>query len=511
MESLTLPLARCEAAPAFTDADSARVWLATLSVQNLGETFAALRGQAELVDASDHRGAPAIAVLNLLRANANLLTPEIEPAFTRKALPLPEAEARTFDAVQGLWGRLAIAYLRHAPECTPTNRVLPLHHAAHALRMAERCHFLAARTIPDLFARLHVAILSAALAHDALHKPVVDPDFTEQGMGTVSGQLSWALLIRAIEPYRLTAIQLKVVNRILSRWRELVAFMPVAASAPETGALDLASLLGVAPPDGVPHHLDIRAVQRKIARRIESLHAGESPESLKMGRELSAAASIRLLKDVDRQLRARNRTPSRSTGDVELAFGAERAYTALTNRVLNPNNPLDAAARAMGYQRMALFGFESASQIPNAVKKKMNVPSEVWRIAEGMVWREPDDNRERLLSPCLVAGMIGKETRLGVLSALRSDDAGQLSARIGWYDEGVETGSLKNLAPRGSRLLRVPVFLVRYGNDRSLILPPDAGVRLGIELELTGLSVASLIPDEVLERGTDFVRYGCRP
>lgn len=510
MDSLTLPPGRCNATPAFTDADSARVWLATLSVQHLDETFTALLGQAELVDAGKHAGPQAVAILNLLRSNANLLTPEVETAYLRKALPLPEAETRTFEAVQGLWTRLAIAYLRHAPACTPTNRALPLHHAAHALRMAERCHFLAARALPELYATLHGAILNTAIAHDALQRQIVDPDFTEQGMGTVSGQLGWALLTRAVEPYRLTAIQLKVVNRILSRWRELVVFMPADAHAPESGALDLEPLLGCPLPAGAPRHLDIRAVQRKITRRLESLRAGESPESLKMGRELSAAASIRLLKDIERQLRARNRTPSRSTGDVEIAFGAERAYNALTNRVLNPDNPLDAAARAMGYQRMAMFGFERASQIPNAVKKKLSVPSEVWHISEGLAWRSPEDNRERLLSPCLVAGMIGTETRLGVLTSLRSDGAGQLAARIGWYDEGVETGCLKNLAPRGNRLLRVPVFLVRYGNDRSLILPPDAGVRLGIELELTGMSVPSLIPDEVLERGTDFVRYGCR-
>jgi hypothetical protein len=41
-------------------------------------------------------------------------------------------------------------------------------------------------------------------------------------------------------------------------------------------------------------------------------------------------------------------------------------------------------------------------------------------------------------------------------------------------------------------------------------VPADAGVRLGVTLELTDLSLEELIPVEVVERGTDFVLLACK-
>ncbi len=62
-------------------------------------------------------------------------------------------------------------------------------------------------------------------------------------------------------------------------------------------------------PEGFPRWLDILAVTHKIARRIELLEDGEPPGSLKLGRELSAAAVIRLLADLDLHLRIRPDQP----------------------------------------------------------------------------------------------------------------------------------------------------------------------------------------------------------
>ena len=96
------------------------------------------------------------------------------------------------------------------------------------------------------------------------------------------------------------------------------------------------------------------------------------------------------------------------------------------------------------------------------------------------------------------------------MSSLQSAADGALAAQLSWYDEGVEAGNLKRFAPKGTKLVRVPAFLLRHGEGQSLIVPADAGVRLGIALELTDLSVEELIPAEVVERGTDFVLLACR-
>ena len=55
----------------------------------------------------------------------------------------------------------------------------------------------------------------------------------------------------------------------------------------------------------------------------------------------------------------------------------------------------------------------------------------------------------------------------------------------------------------------MPAFVIQHGETPSLILPPEAGARLGVRQELTGMSLEALTPVEVLERGTDFVRYAC--
>ena len=71
--------------------------------------------------------------------------------------------------------------------------------------------------------------------------------------------------------------------------------------------------------------------------------------------------------------------------------------------------------------------------------------------------------------------------------------------------------ALKRLAPRGNKLVRVPAFLIQEEGEHSLIVPPDAGIRLGVVVELSGTSISELVPNEILERGTDFVHYAARP
>jgi hypothetical protein len=96
------------------------------------------------------------------------------------------------------------------------------------------------------------------------------------------------------------------------------------------------------------------------------------------------------------------------------------------------------------------------------------------------------------------------------MSSLQCDADGTLSAQLSWYDDSTEAGNLKRFAPKGTKLVRVPAFLLRHGEGQSLIVPADAGVRLGIALELTDLSLEELIPVEVVERGTDFVLLACK-
>jgi hypothetical protein len=509
MHWLRLPEPRRDIEPAFKDAGSAQVWLATQASAPPLAVFSAILEQIQAIDGASIPAAQAVALLSLLRSAAVPLQPLVEAQFTRKALPLLADEARSFEITQQLWTRLGIAYLRLVPQCTPANRVLPLHRAATAFRMAQYCHFLAARTCPRLLDQLLVSVLASAELNSILGKPVADPDFPKNGKGSISGQLAWALLLRAVDPYHLSASQLPVVNRVFSRWRELVSFQSEAPDAKESYTLDLKQLLGSDLPSGIPFYLNQRSVAHKLAQRIKLLEAGESPESLKLGRTLSAAAAIRLVKDLEQHLYHRKKRTSNEKGEIELVFGAENAYAVLKNRLLNPPAGLGDSGGEVNYQRMAIFGRDQVSELPTS-KKRLKVDSEPWTMVNGRATRAPKASDSRLLSPCLVAAHVDGKSRLGIMTSLQSAADGALAAQLSWYEEGVEAGNLKRFAPKGTKLVRVPAFLLKHGEVHSLIVPADAGVRLGVTVELTDLSVEELIPAEVVERGTDFVLLACK-
>ena len=153
------------------------------------------------------------------------------------------------------------------------------------------------------------AVLAQAESSAILSQPVGDPDFRHFGESHIGGHLAWAFLLRLADPYRLSAAQLAVANRAISRWRELAAFRQAPDDDPRAHSIDLAPLFDGPLPEGLPRWLEVRKVVRKINQRIEALQAGESPESLKLGRELSGNACIRLLHDLESSLESHVESP----------------------------------------------------------------------------------------------------------------------------------------------------------------------------------------------------------
>lgn len=509
MHWLSLPEPRKNIALAFQDAASARAWLASQPQAQALHMLAALRMQIEAVDGAGLAPAVALELLNLLRRAAVPAQVAVEPRYFRKALPLPEEDQRCFEVAQQLWTRLGVAYLRLTPHFPPAEKGLPLNRAACSFRMAQYCHFQAARQCPEVLDHLLFGVLAQATSNNLLREPLADPDFKHLGDSNIAGHLAWAFMLRLIDPYRLTATQLIVANRAISRWRELTSFLLAPDSDPKAKNIDLSPLFGGPLPEGVPCWLELRSVIRKIRQRIDALAAGESPESLKLGRELSAAACIRLLKELDSSLRSQQRETSTEIGEIEIAFGGEHAYAVFNGNYLNPVGNLDANSASLAHQRMAMFGFDRLSQMPTAVKK-LNVPGEIWNMVDGMAVRAADQEGPRRLSPCLVASSQHGQARLGVLFGLQVTAANALTAGLHWYDERVEAGCLRRIAPHDQRAPKIPAFLLRDDRSISLVLPASAAVRLEFGLALDGVSLEHLVPTEVLERGVDFVRYACR-
>lgn len=509
MHCLQLPEAHGTTQPAFLDLAGAEHWLAGQPQTQALPMLAALSEQIEAIDAANLAPALVIELLDRLRRAAIPLQASLEARYARKALPLPAEEQRAFDTARQLWTRLGIAYLRRAPHFGAAEKCLPLQRAANALRLAQFCHYQASQESPPLLDSLLIAVLVQAESSGILRQALGDPDYPHLGQANIAGLLSWAFLLRMIDPYHLSAAQLTVTNRALSRWRELCNFESEPDPDAKGYAISLADLLGVALPESGPNWLNVRPVGRKIRSRVESLRAGEGPEALKLGRELSGPACIRLLTDLARHLRKPAEHKRQSIGEIELAFGAEHAYAMFTGDELNPRAGLSSSGSSIAHQRMALFGFNSLSEMPTAIQR-IDVPSETWSRFDGRAIRLAE-NGPRLQAPCLIATMQDRQARLGVLSRLMCHVDGKLSGKIDWYEDKVEACTLKRIAPSSPGQTRSALFLLRSGEETTLIVPLSAGVRLDIGVTLEGASLTHLVPKEVIERGIDFVRYTCRP
>lgn len=509
MHWLSLPEPRRNIDLAFDDRPSAKAWLDTQPQAQPLHMLAAIAMQIEAIDGADLDPALVVDLLKLLRSSAAPAQEAVESRYVRKALPMQEDDERIFELSQGLWLRLGVAYLRVVPKLAPAEKALPLNRAACAFRMAEYCHFLAARECPQILDHLLFAVLAEAESYQLTSLPLADPDFRHLGEANIAGHLAWAFMLRLIDPYRLSAAQLAVANRAVSRWRELAVFQAAPDDDPKAHSVDLAPLFGATLPGDVPRWMEVRKVTRKIDQRIAALRDGATPESLKLGRELSAAACIRLLGDIDAHLDTHFRPSSTEIGEIEIAFGAENAYAVFTGEILNRGDAMDTSSATLAHQRVAMFGFDRVSTMPTSVKK-LNVPGENWTLVDGKALRPLDRQGARRLSPCLIASAPLGVPRLGVMLGLQTNAGGALSGDLVWYDEAIEAARLAKPKGQEKHLPSTPAFLLRDGEMLSMIVPATAGIRLFSNVALEGGSIGNVAPTEVLERGVDFVRYAVK-
>lgn len=510
MHFITLPDASTTVPLAFSDVVTARNWLRAQPQAQPLALLESICDQIDAIDASQLSASVVIALLDLLRNGALVAAEALEPRFLRKPLPLPVEDLRCFVTVQRLWSSQAIAYLRRLPQLPPGQWLLPLHRAASALRLAQVAHYQSAQEMPSLLDHLLLAVLGHADDAACLRQSLADPGFPHLGEDSIAGHLTWAFMLRVCDPYRLTAVQLSVANRALSRWRELATFQSTPDESPRARSIDLNEMFLGEFPQGLPRWLELRKVVRKIDQRLEALSAGEAPETLKLGRELSGAAAIRLLRQLAHDFASPPAHPSTEISDVELAFGAEHAYTLFTGKLINPGKQLESGSASLAHQRVAMFGFDRASTLPTAVKR-LEVPGEVWALVDGAAIRAQPDPAARRLTPCLISTRTEEVASLGVMEGLREARDGSLSASLRWFDEHVEAVRLQRA---GHAVEPVAAFLLGENTNISkactLLVPASAGLRLEQTVQIDGNAHGRLVLTAVTERGSDFVRYAFR-
>lgn len=499
--------------PEFADATAARRCVAGLPLAQGLECAAQLIGLVQAVDANEQSAETRLALLDVLRHTALQIQAGLEGRFTRKALPLPPDAAEDFALTCRLWHALAIAYLRTIPARLGPDAKLPLHRAAVMLRQEQYFYFLAGYEVQDSVHQYLYDILLAAEESHLLREPVADPDLGFAEDSHIAGHIAWAFLLNAVNPYALSLGQLAVTNRALSRWRDLAGFQTIPGADAKAKVVALPFILPrIDMPDGALRWIDVRPVVRKLRKRAESLETGETPESLKLGRELTSLGCLALMHSLEKSLILVEPPDHRRSLPVSLAFGAEQAYVAIERRALNKSS-LDAKSTSHSHDRVAVFGFDNVSGMVGAVENAQP-ESEVWEYSDDDVWRSTSECVRRQ-SPALVA-LVAKEasaTRLAVLQGLRVTHDGRLMGRLQLYHDHPVAARLRPATPLASKAPRVPAFLLTDDDDGtfSIVVPPTAGVRPQTGIALDDSPVEHLLVEDVIERGSDFVRYSCRP
>ena len=512
MARLQLPPPAPAPALLFSDSAGARDWIAGQPLVT-PEQMVDLLGQIRAVDADASLAlGERFLILAVLRSAVIRAQSGLEARYTHKALPPGSDAAQSFALSRDLWRALSIAHLRMVPGLPPNKAVVPLHRAAVTLRLEHFAHVLARHDIPTALNRLLYDVLTSAEEFSVLRSPVSDPDFDYLGESVLAGHVAWAWLLAAVDPYGLSLAQLTVANRAFSRWKDLAGFQGMQDDDPKARIIALHSLLpGVPLAEGGPRWIETRAVVRKIRRRVEALEGGESPESLKLGRDLTTPACIDLLRRLDLGLKRSGSGGFPESRPVTLAFGPENVYVALERRPLNPVG-LDAGSSAKNHERMAIFGFDNVANLNGAVSRAQ-VTGETWQLAGDRVVRLRG-GASRHQPPCLVALAADNPAavQIGVLHSLKLTEDGCLSGAIRWYPEQALAARLRRAGPMAAKAPRVSAFVLpdEASGTFSLILPPTAGVRSDSAIALDDSPVEHVRVGEVLERGSDFVRYACQ-
>lgn len=515
MPKLSLPSPDSTLVSSLHDAAEARAWLASQPQAQPLRLLRALLHEIRAIDACILVPATRVEMLDALRGAVIQAEAGVTVRYANKPLPLLEDERAAFDNAWQLWHVLAIAYLRAAPLLPSPRMVQAMHRAAVALREALYCHYIAGIEVEQDVLHLLYELLATA---DSLHVQrvtVADPDFRHLSESTIAGDIAWALLLHFSDPYRFSPAQLAVANRALSRWSDLAAFQASPDEDPKAKAIPLATWLGEEViSEGGPKWMEVRPVIRKIRKRIESLEAGESPEQLKLGRELTSSACIRLMRDLDRALRpaARPAGAILRKPTVDLVFGNENLYTLISGRLFS-DDEVTVKSSTISHERLAVFGFDNvANRVDHAGGVK--APAETWAVEDNWILRAAPAGTQ-VVAPLLVGIRpegSSEYPQLAVLFGLRQTRDGWLAANLRLLPGPVAVGLQKSGAAVPVKgVSRLPAFLLpvdtQSDTPMSICLPTGSGLREGVLLALENAPVEHLRLREVIERGSNFTRF----
>jgi len=381
-----------DAAPDFTDAAGCSKWLQALPLVNVAAAHDSLLVQIEQLNGFDINAGERLKILELLRGPVDFVQKEHSKKFSSRPAPLAEAERDLFHDVVALWEALSSGY-QHCLHAA-SDKASPLSAALIAQRMLwctgqkMIAYYYAYQDVREHDWRLLHGVYAFAEERDVAAKDVAHP--VRKGRQTTCTETYiQVLLLHLANPGKLTPRQVELIALWLERWAEKV---PLAGSPPagEEGAplvVDLASAEGAArrATEGEKlRYLDVQEVGKGLRKRFGLLRKGETPDSLGLGEEVTAALAQSMLSMLFRRWCQEGQSrahPRRSaSGTAQICTGMPAMYYFVTGRAFKASGAPRAISQTQ-HEEIATFG-RLATRRDDDPGTAPNFIPETWKIRD---------------------------------------------------------------------------------------------------------------------------------
>ena len=508
--------------PVFSDPGGAQAWLAQAR-REPQRLAGALIEQLDRLQGTPLNGIGRAPVLETLRQDVLTVLAANRPAFAGQPRPLPPRPFTAFSDNQRLLGSLTTGYLQCVEDFAATENVDPIwiataaHRAMVGIKLAIEDHFLAGMEAPAiLWQRAFTLIrLSQTLGID--NTPTSDPAIGDLGQCTLPQLYSIVALTALADPYGIGRAEYAMLLRLVARWRDLPVVTTSRDNDDKKRWVNLRQFEAPAKAASKePAWMEISQVRSKLRKRIEALQAGESPESLHLGREVDAAHALATLERLRRKLKAAydpsHAEQSQLGGEsIFLTCGIEDGFSLLTGARYNANPTAGASADRVLNERMAIFGRHSVIQSLAGDKPKFG---DEWALSAEYgnhlrIVNNVDSVHSSLSPGLLVAFKQGEEFHLGRLTraVIRQNGKMEVSlTKLPGEPRGAESQTLGS-----TNQLRFPMLLLAAVPDLNqppiALLPAGAQVapKQNMATNLTGAQQIQLGP--MLDRGPNYDAY----
>ena len=356
--------------PEFADAAGAQAWIAQQK-RSPGRYFDAAIDQLERLQSMPDAGFNRAQILEVLRRDTLMALAANRQRFAWHPRPLASSATAALNSNLRLWSAMITGYMQCAeslaetPGTDPAWVAVAAHRATMGIRLAVEDHFFAGVEPPAMLWQWGLAIAQMTQAFGIADHAIADPCMPDIGQSTSLHQYVLLALAACCDPFGMNAAEHGLLQRLLIRWRDLPKLATAKSGDEKERWINLRSLEQPAKEAlKDPAWLEVSMVRSKLKKRLEALQAGETPESLHLGKDLTAPQWIASLDRIRRKLREAYDPPAAHsaqvtgesvfvTATVEDGFGLVSGYR------YNANPKAGAAADRVLHDRMAIFGRNS--------------------------------------------------------------------------------------------------------------------------------------------------------